>query len=139
MRICFLKVFSEMKGIVGSLGSMKIQLKPDDKSVNRWSYRLNSKYKEKVCKELDRMLDAKIIVLVEASDWISPMVVQSKKTLEICICVDLRSLNATCVHDPFLTPYVHDPFHILFHPRVSSQQDSVGWHNLSLIVVVSRM
>ena len=39
---------------------------------------MNLKYKEKVHVELDKMLEAKIIELVEESDWVSPMVVQEK-------------------------------------------------------------
>ena len=58
--------------------------------------------------ELDRMLDAGIIELVEESEWISPMVVQYKKTGEIHICVDLRKLNDACVHDPFPTPLTYE-------------------------------
>jgi hypothetical protein len=45
--------FFEMKGITGSLGAMKIQLKPNAKPIKRRPYCLNPKYKEKVCKELD--------------------------------------------------------------------------------------
>jgi hypothetical protein len=51
--------------------------------VKRRPYRLNPKYKEKVCKELDRMLDVRIIVPIEESEWISPMVMQPKKTRDI--------------------------------------------------------
>jgi hypothetical protein len=54
---------------------------------------LNPKYNEKVKFELDRMLEVGIIEPVEESKWISPMVVQDKKTREIRICVDLRKLN----------------------------------------------
>ena len=44
--------------------------------------------------ELDKMLAAGIIEPVEESEWVSPMVVQEKKTKgEIRICVDLRKLN----------------------------------------------
>jgi hypothetical protein len=54
------------------------------------------------------MLDVGIIVPVEEFEWISSMVVQPKNTDDIQICVDLRSLNATCVHDPFPTPFTYD-------------------------------
>jgi hypothetical protein len=37
-------------------------------------------YKEKVKVEIDMMFDAGIIEPVEESEWISPMVVQDKKT-----------------------------------------------------------
>lgn len=66
--------FSYMKGIVGDIGVMKITLKPDVKPVNQCPYRLNPKYKEKVCEELDKMLAVDIIEPIEESDWVSPMV-----------------------------------------------------------------
>ena len=85
--------FLEMKGILGDIGVIKIPLKPDAKPMKQRPYRLNPKYKEKVRMELDKMLAAGIIEPVEESEWVSPMVVQEKKTKgEIRICVDLRKL-----------------------------------------------
>jgi hypothetical protein len=46
-------------------------------------------------------LEAGIIEHVEESEWISPMVVQDKKSGEIKICVDLRKMNDAFLHDPF--------------------------------------
>ena len=54
---------------------MKIPLKLDANPVKQLLYRLNPRYKERVKTELDIMLDARIIELVEESEWISPMVV----------------------------------------------------------------
>jgi len=64
-----------LKGIIGDLGVMKITLKSDAKPVKQRPYRLNPKYKEKVCLEIDKMLAASIIEHVEEFDWVSPMVV----------------------------------------------------------------
>ena len=100
--------FSEMKGILGDLGEMKIMLKPDAKPVRQRPYRLKPRYKDRVRAEIDRMLDAGIIEPVEESEWISPMVVQDKNTGEIHICDELRNLNDACVHDPFLTPFTDE-------------------------------
>jgi hypothetical protein len=69
-----------MKGIRGPMGEMKIPLKLDAIPFKQRPYRLNPKYKEKVKIELERMLEARIIEPVEESEWISPMVVQDKKT-----------------------------------------------------------
>lgn len=44
---------------------MKIALKLDVKPIKQQAYRLNPKYKEKVRLELDKMLEASIIELVE--------------------------------------------------------------------------
>jgi hypothetical protein len=51
--------------------------------VKKRPYRLNPKYKEKVKIELDRTLEERIIEPIEESEWVSPMVVQDKKTREI--------------------------------------------------------
>eukprot|EP00253_Pinus_taeda_P036421 PITA_36421 len=61
--------FLDLKGIKEDLGVMKITLKPDTKLVKKRSYRLNPKYKEKAHLELDKILEAGIIELVEESDW----------------------------------------------------------------------
>lgn len=55
------------------------------------------------------MLEARIIEPIEESDWVSPMVVQEKKTRgKIWICVDLRKLNDACFHDPFPMPFMDE-------------------------------
>jgi hypothetical protein len=104
----FPMTFSEMKGIVGELGEMKIPLKPDAKPVKQRPYRMNPKYKQKVKVEIDIMLEAGIIEPIEESKWIIPMVVQDKKTGGIRICVDLRKLNDACLHDPFPMPFTDE-------------------------------
>ena len=72
--------FEDMKCILGDLGVMRISLKEGAKPVKQRPYRLNPKYKEKARKELDKMFTAGIIEPVEESEWVSPMVVQDKKT-----------------------------------------------------------
>ena len=64
-----------MNRILGDLGEMKILLKPDAKLVQQRAYRLNPQYKDHVKAEIDQMLDARIIVPIEESEWIIPMVV----------------------------------------------------------------
>lgn len=54
---------------------MKITLNPNAKPVRQHPYQLNPKYKENVREELDKMLVAIIIELVEELDWFRPMVV----------------------------------------------------------------
>ena len=56
---------SEMKGILGDIGVIKITLRADAKPVKQRPYRLNPKYKEKVRVELDKMLEAGIMEVVE--------------------------------------------------------------------------
>ena len=60
--------FTELKGIIGDMGVMKITLKHDAKPVKQRPYNLNLKYKEKVHLELDKMLVAGIIEPIEESN-----------------------------------------------------------------------
>jgi hypothetical protein len=97
-----------MKGIKGPMGEMKIPLKTDARPVKQRPYRLNPKYKQKVHIELDRMLEVGIIEPVEESEWISPMVVQDKKSREFRICVYLTKLNDACLHDQLPTLFTDE-------------------------------
>jgi len=67
--------FSDIKGLIGHLGVMKITLKLDMKLIKQC---LNPKYKERVRLELDKMLVVGIIELVEESYWVTQIVVQEK-------------------------------------------------------------
>ena len=69
---------------------------------------MNPGYMDRVKVEMDRMLDVRIIERVEEAEWISPMVVQDKKTGEVWICVNLIKLNDACMHDPFPTPFTDE-------------------------------
>ena len=60
---------------MGDLGEMKIPPRPDSKPSKQRPYRMNPKYKVRVKIELDCMLEARIIELVEESEWISPIVI----------------------------------------------------------------
>jgi hypothetical protein len=104
----FLTTFTDIKGIKGPMGEIRIPLKPNSRPFKQRTYRLNPKCKEKVKIELDRMLEAGIIEPIKESEWISPMVVQNKNTGEIKICVDLRKLNDAFFHDPFPTPFTDE-------------------------------
>ena len=104
----FFTWFSEMKGILGDLEEMKIPVKLDTKPVRQRPYPLNPRYKERFKVQLEWMLDDGIIDPIEELEWISPMVVQDKKTGEFCICVDLRKLNDAFLHDSFPTPFTDE-------------------------------
>jgi hypothetical protein len=122
-----------MKGIKGPMGEMNIPLKPDARPIKQRPYRLNPKYKHKVKIELDKILEAGIIELVEESKWIIPMVVQHKKTREIMICVDLRKLNDACLHDPFPAPFIDEVIDNVGGHEVYSFTDGFsGYHQIRI-------
>jgi DNA integrity scanning protein DisA with diadenylate cyclase activity len=102
----FQNTFLELKGIKGVMGEMKIELKPGSKPVRHRPYHINPRIKLKVKKEINNMLEVGLIFLVEEEEWVSLIVIQSKKdTKDIRVYIDYRSLNSSCVHDSFSTPF----------------------------------
>ena len=80
------------------------------------------------------MLAAGIIKPVEESKWVSPMVVQEKKTKgEIRICVDLCKLNDASLHDSFLTPFTDEVLDNVGGQEVYSITDGFsGYHQIRI-------
>ena len=125
---------TDLKGIFGNLGMMKITLKPDVKLIKQRPYLLNPKYKEKVCVELDKMLAAGNIEPVEESKWISHMVVQEKNIGEIRIYMDLRKLNDAFLTDPFPTPFTNEVLdNICGHEAYSFNDGFSGYHQIKFV------
>ena len=92
------------------MGEMKIDILPEATPIKKRLYKLAHKYKEIVKKEIDNMLKARIIYLVDQSEWASPMVVQPKKhdPKKLRVCVDYRWLNKATKTDPFPTPFADE-------------------------------
>ena len=80
------------------------------------------------------MLTAGIIEPVEESEWVSPMVVQDKKTKgEIRIYLDFRKLNDSSIHDPFPTPFTDEVLDNVGRHEVYSFIDGfLGYHQIRI-------
>ena len=82
------------------------------------------------------MLMAGIIEPVEESDWVSPMVVHEKKKKdEIRICVDLRRLNDTCIHNHFPTLFTDEALDNVGGQEAYSFIDGfLGHHHIKIVL-----
>jgi len=54
---------------------MKILLKLDVRPMKHQPYRLKPRVKEKVKREIDKMLVAKLIFLIDEPEWVNPIVI----------------------------------------------------------------
>jgi hypothetical protein len=81
------------------------------------------------------MLAAGIIFPVDEAEWISPIVIQRKKGIDdIRVCVDYRSLNSTCVHDPFPTPFSDEVLDQVVGNEAYSFTDGFsGYHQVRIV------
>jgi hypothetical protein len=129
----FQTTFSNMKGIAGEIGEIRIPLKPGTKPVKQRPYRMKPRYKEKVKEEIDCMLKEGVIESVQESEWISPMVVKEKKIGGIIICFHLRKLNEACLHDPFPMPFIFEVLESVGGQEAYSFIDGfLGYHHIRI-------
>ena len=84
------------------------KIDPSVKPVIQPLRRLPLSIREEVSVELKRLEDAGIIERVEASPWVSNVVVARKKSGEIRLCVDLRQANKAVVPDKFPIPTIEE-------------------------------
>jgi hypothetical protein len=112
---------------------MNMPLKPKARPVRQRCYRLNPMYKQKVKAKIEKMLEDGIIEPIVESEWISPMVVQEKKKGGIRICVDLKKLNDTSLHDPFPTPFTDEVLENVGGQESYSFTDGFsGYHQITI-------
>ena len=60
--------------------------------------------------EIDRLLNAGFIYEIEHTEWVSHIVLVTKKNGKICVCVDLKKFNSTTIRDHYplaFTEHVH--------------------------------
>ena len=102
--------YKYLKGLVEEMGEMKIDILPKVTPIKKRPYKLAHKYKEIVKIEIDNMLIARLIYLVDQSEWASPMVVQPKKhdPKKLRVCVEYRWLSKDSKIDPFPTPFANE-------------------------------
>ena len=62
---------------------------------------MNPKLDALVKKELEKMVEANIIVSIRYSEWLSNLVPSRNKTGDVRVCVDFRNLNAVSKKDNY--------------------------------------
>lgn len=111
----------------------KVQIDESVKPVQHKLRRLPLSVREEVSKEINRLLGDGVIEKIDASPWVSPIVVTRKKSGEIRVCVDLREPNRAVITDCFPLPHMEDLFTELRGATVFSQIDlQSAYHQLPL-------
>ncbi|XP_030595617.1 uncharacterized protein LOC115787179 [Archocentrus centrarchus] len=88
----------------------KVKLDPSVKPVRQKLRRLPFAVRAPVAAELDRLLKAGVIEQIDASPWVSPIVVTGRKTGGIRLCADLREPNKAVITDCYPLPHVDELF-----------------------------
>nr|XP_054924330.1 uncharacterized protein K02A2.6-like [Dermacentor andersoni] len=109
-------------------------VQPVTSKLRRLPYSLRSP----VSNELHRLLSLDIIERIDASEWVSPIVVVNKKDGSIRICVDLREPNKAIVPDSFPLPHTEELLHALVGATHFSKLDLASAYHQVLLHPDSR-
>jgi hypothetical protein len=118
----FAWIYDHLNRYDTSIIQHKIPIKEEHNPFKQKLKRINPKLLPLIEKEIKKMYDAKIIVPIRFSKWVSNLVPTRKKTGEIRLCIDFRNLNKVSLKDNYLLPKID---HIL--------QKVVGASRISLL------
>ncbi|KAL6463363.1 hypothetical protein MHYP_G00277540 [Metynnis hypsauchen] len=111
----------------------KVKLRPDAKPVRQSLQHLPLSVRDAVSEELKDLEKHGIIEKIDASEWVSPIVVTKKKTGGIRMCVDLRELNKAVIMDSHPLPLIEDILSELRGAAMFSTLDlKSAYHQLTL-------
>ena len=84
--------------------------------------------------ELEKMLDAKVIHLIDYSEWISNMVPVTKPFSDIRICTNFRDLNKACPKDDFPLPNIDMIVDLIARHEILSLMDRfLGYNQIQIV------
>ncbi|KAK0134339.1 Retrovirus-related Pol polyprotein from transposon 17.6 [Merluccius polli] len=110
-----------------------VKVRPEVKPVQQPLRRLPFSVREAVSQEIKRLVEQDIIEPVEASEWISPIVVIKKKDNGIRLCIDLREPNKAVVIDGHPLPHMEELFTELRGATMFSTLDLLSaYHQVTL-------
>lgn len=90
--------------------------------------RLPLSTRKEVSAELNRLLQAGIIERVDASEWVSPLVVARRRGGKPRLCVDLREPNKSVIMDCYPLPHMDDIFELAGATHYSQIDLSSAYH-----------
>ncbi|KAL1251129.1 hypothetical protein QQF64_018925 [Cirrhinus molitorella] len=101
----------------------KVKIDPTVQPIRQKLRRLPFAVRDAVSAEVDRLLHAGIIEEIDASAWVSPIVVTRKKNGGIRMCADLREPNKAVVTDCYPLPHVDELLSTLCGAKIFSTID----------------
>ncbi|MCO5581547.1 hypothetical protein L7F22_035435 [Adiantum nelumboides] len=122
--------YKDLKGVDPSICQHTIPLKSDAKPSRQRPYTYNERFARKIKKEIDKFKEAEFIYEIEHTDWVSPIVVVSKKNGKLRVCVNLKKIapepfstqDRTSSIQPRRPQRVSHPLERLRPPRLSHLQ-----------------
>lgn len=116
----------------------RVKVREDVQPVQQKLRRLPLSVKQAVSAELERLLEMDVIERIDASPWVSPIVVTRRKNGAVRMCVDLREPNKAVVMDSHPLPHMDDLFSEIRGATVFSTIDLANAYHQVLLAEESR-
>jgi hypothetical protein len=104
----FAWTFKDLKGIPLEIVQHRIELDTILPPTHQARYLLNPNYVAIVKLNIDKLLAASFIKLVEETTWLLLIVVIPKKNGKLKIYVDFKKFNAATKKDPYMLPFIDE-------------------------------
>lgn len=98
--------YEEIRGFKG--GYFCIKLKDGARTIRQKLQRMGTKQMKALWEEVDKLLKARFIYLVDTIEWVSPVVVTPKKDGRQRVCIDFKPLNISTKKNPYPLPFVDE-------------------------------
>ena len=143
-KVAFIKLFKEFKYVFSwTYDDLKtfdpniiqhvIPMKPQTQPFQQKLRKMHPKLKPTVKKELNKLLNAKIIFLVRHTQWVSNLVPVQKKSGEIRLCVNFQNLNRVSDKDKYPVPPMEQILQQVFGSKRLSLLDGFSRYNQVLM------
>lgn len=129
----FLDVFAwsyeEMPGIDPSIVVHEIPTYPGAKPVRQRLRPVHPRKAAAIKAEVENLLKAGFIYPIPLTDWVSNIVLVTKKQGTIQVCVDYRDINWACPKDNFPTPFIDQLIDECAGSKIYSFMDGFSGYN----------
>jgi hypothetical protein len=130
----FAWTYEDLRTSDTSIIEHKIPLKEDTKPFRKKLTKINPMLLLVMEKEVKKILDAKIIIPLRYSEWVTNLVPVRKKNGEIRLCVDFQNLNRSSKNDNYPFPKME---HILQRVTGAAKMSMVdgffGYNQVSIL------
>ena len=121
--------YEDLKEYDTSIIQHTIPIKPREKPFRQKLRRINPKMLPVIEKDIKKLFDAKIIMTLRFSRWVSNLVLVRTKNGELRLCIDFRNLNKVSMKDNYLLPKMdHILQKVVGAERISTMDGFLGYN-----------